>query len=512
MKKTIFILFLWTVIICLPFLLNSLTTLPRLDSDYDWFLALYGYLGAYVRHFHAFPTSIPFIGSGISVIGDPLNGILNPLLFIPVVLLPINIAVRVIIFLVIFFAGFSMYYFLKSITVTKLLQYFGALLYMTSGSVIAAISAGHITEKFLSIPFIPLFLKILFDKKTSMRKNCLLGFCIAAVMYSGDFYMAWFLYIFLLSIAIYRFIQEKSFLRTKEVAFTILFSLLFASPKLYALYILVLPVMVRYFPVEPFRGSIHAFLLPLQFLVPLQVTFYDKPFFQKHLGFYYNWYEYYGFIGIFCFIFFKNIKKVLRQDTVLMMSFLIVIGSLYLASAFWYSPFHWLFIFWHGPTVFRVPQRIIVPLTPVVIGLLCILGSTWNNKKTLILICIASLFFNVSIAWLTFSHTFISIPGNEQKIARSFANVYKKGDKVVVLAPKMLFFLTEQGVSILNFYYGWTTRGSATFLSENGHISLNLVLNSKPNYIFATTENFSSSDYTNYLHKDTITVWKKNVE
>lgn len=498
-KSEFFLIFLFAVIVVLPIFLNIQNTFPRLDTDYDAVLPLYQYVGAFVRSNHTLPAVIPFIGKGIPLFGDPINGIYNPLLLVPLIYFDINISIRITIFFIIFLSGLAQFIFLRKLKIPKVISTWGAMLYMTSGVLIAAVAAGHITEKFLTLPIIPLFLLHALNSQVKFKKYLYMSLSVSYAIYSGDLYMSWFFFIFIFSLETLFFIQFPK-IRKKRLFYTTmvpLLSVLFSLPVLYPFYTVVLPIMRRPTIIDPFLGSIHALFFPLQFLIPFQVNFYDRPFFQKHLGFYYNWYEYYGFLGLFPIIFLKNFLKVIANKYTRRSIYLLAIGSLYLASAYFYSPFHWLFMIWNNNAVFRVPQRIVIPITPVVILIFCIFASSWRKKSSLYIIFFTSLLWTLIIDWHTFSYTFIPLPKGEAVLVKKFASIDVKKIPVVDFVGKTQYFLSVESIPIINYYYAWVNKSTPTVVTNKGIIILKNLQKERPRYILASRKiSFSDIGYS----------------
>lgn len=510
-KNEILIIFLFALFFCLPIFLSIHNTFPRLDSDYDAVLPIYQYIGSFIRTHHAFPSSIPFVGTGITIIGDPANGILNPLLFFPLIFFDINISIRLTVLFVIFFSGLAMLYLLKKEKLSNYISYWGAFLYMTSGALIASIAAGHITEKFLVYPIYPLFFLTSLDGKMSIKKACIIGLLIAVGVYSGDLYSVWFCMILLFSIQLFYTLYNRD-MWWKRILFIICVNicfLFFASPKLYFFLKDVLPIMRRHADISPFLGSIHAWFLPLQFLTPFQVSFYDRPFFQRHIGFYFNWYEYFGFLGFFPIIFFKNIQGLLKNKKIVLLLFLIFVGCLYLASAFFYSPFHWLFTYIKFVDVFRVPQRIVGPLSSIVVLLFCLIASKWKNKKTQLPLLMASILATVACGWYIFSYTFVPVHKEEIAFANEVARIDTTHAPVVNFATSQ-YLLTERDIPIINYYYAWVPKNTPLLASEKGIPNIKKIVELNPKYILSqNTTSFGEFGYKQVYKESSRSIWEK---
>lgn len=511
-KSEVLILFLFALLFSLPLFFTVFSTFPRLDSDYDAVLPVYQYIGNFIRLNHTLPSTIPFVGAGIPVIGDPISGIYNPLLLIPIIFFNVNVSIRLTIFFVIFFSGLSQFIFLRKFKISKFLSFWGAMIFMTSGVLVAAVAAGHITEKFLTLPAIPLFLLAALKNQVSFKKSLFISLILSYALYSGDLYMAWFFSIFIFFLETYFFVKQRKFRLRRIIYFlTIpLFACIFSLPTLYPFLTHVLPIMKRPTLINPFLGSIHALFFPLQFLIPFQVNFYDRPFFQKHIGFYYNWYEYYAFLGFFPVIFFKNSRKIIANTYFQMCLVLFIIGGLYLACAFFYSPFHWLFVAWNNNAVFRVPQRIAIPLTPVVIFACCLLANTWKNKATLFFICFASLLWTFAIGWYTFFYTFVSLPKEEKTFIDVFSNIDKDRKPVVDFVGKTQFFLSEKNISVTNYYYAWVDKKTPTFSSDKGELYMDVLQKGNSLYVLTPRKiSLEKIGYKNMYSDGKNIIWQK---
>jgi len=487
-------IFIFSLVFCLPIFFKISQTFPRLDSDYNAVLGIYEYIGQYVRAHFVIPSIIPFVTTGIPVIGDPLNAILDPFFSIPIILFGVNAGLRLTILINALLSGIGMFVFLKSLRTSKFMQFAGSLLYLSSGPFIASVSAGHITEKFLAYPLIPIFFMLAIKEKLGSKSSIGLSILLGAAIYFGDFYMVWFLVLFLLVIRGYYVCIQKKFLEeVVNVVSIFIYSLAFVSPKLYFFVRDVLPIMQRTNIVNPFLGSIHFFLFPLQFLVPFQVNFYDRPFFQRHLGFYYNWYEYYAFIGLLPVVFLKNIKGIFKDKYVKIFAILLFVGALYLANGYWYSPFHYLFLLVKQVDVFRVPQRVVIPLTSITIALLCLCADTWRNKRFVYGIFTISIFWTFSIGWLAFFRTFVPISQDEIIFTNIVERINSKHAAVLIVDAGSEYLLSKKGIPVINYYYGWVPRNTPIIFTKEGQLQKDVIAKTEAKYILST-KNYTFDD------------------
>lgn len=512
MKRITVYIFLWTLILCAPMIIAAQNTFPRLDSDYDSNLPVYQYMVNYVYMHKSLPTEIPLISSGISVWGDPLNSFFNPVLSLPLLLFGINIGIRLSIVLSCFLSGIFMYVLLKKFVASKWISLWGSFLYMSGGAFFARVAAGHI-EKFLIYPFVPLLLYFSFNKNLSLKSIVLLGFVFSATIYSGDMYAAWFFFLIFTTIRTYYFFSGS---RIRQIFYFILplTAFLFLSlPKLLPFYLTVLPHMQRYNIIDPFLGSLHFFLFPLPFIMPFGVWFWDRPFFQRNLGFYFNWTEYFAFLSPVPFIFLVTIKKTFFQETVKILLLVLLMGILYFSLAYPYSPFFWLFHATFLSDFIRVPQRIVLPMTAAVVILLTVCVESWfkttKKRKLSIALLLISLIWTLGVDWNIQLQTFTNQNYQQKQLIQEFAKTYKTGIAVVDFVPETQYFLIQNNIKIENYYYGWIPTGTITY-NDGGSWAYGQLTVEKPVYVISKPEiPLTFYGYKNILKNSTIAVWER---
>lgn len=512
MKKIeITIFFFFSLLFVFPIFLHIKSTFPRLDSDYNAVLGIYEYIGNFVRVHHSIPSIVPFVGKGISVVGDPLNAIFDPFFSLPIIFFGINMGIRIAIFINAWLSMITMLLFLKKLQVKQYLQYLGSIAYGTSGVFTASVAAGHITEKFLTYPLIPLFFMLSMQKKMTIRILVGIGMIFATTVYCGDLYALWFFGIFLIVIRSFFFFQEK--INLKELIYICVpgaLAIVFASPKLFFFTHDVLPIMQRTNIVNPFLGSINAMFFPLQFLIPFQVNFYDRPFFQRIFGFYYNWYEYYAFIGILPIFFLKNIKLVFTNTYTKLFIISLFVGAFYVANNYWYSPFHYIFLFVKPIDVFRVPQRIAIPLTGAVIALICMCANTWKNKSTVFALMSVTIFWTISIGWFTFSRTFVPISKNELQFTSLVRKIDVQKHPVLLVDAGSEYLLSKVNIPVANYYYGWVPRKTPIVFIDNHMLNKKVIYQNKTQFILASTKySFKDIGYMQLGKVNNEIVWGK---
>ncbi|MBI3577696.1 hypothetical protein HY086_06690 [Candidatus Gottesmanbacteria bacterium] len=445
----------------------------RLDTDYD---SNFSMVGRYV-------------------LGDPLSPMLNPLYSVPVLIFGTEYGFRITIALVIMFSSLTMWLLLRNLRVTPTVRMWGSLLYATAGTLVARIAAGHI-EKVLSYPLVPIFFLALLQKR-----GILAGVIAAAAFLSGDVYLAWFFFVFGMAALAWRMWTLR------EIALSAISFLLFSSPKLIPFLVAVQPTMERFFPIHYSDGSIHAFLAPFAFFIPFQTSFYDRPFLQRLLGFHFNWYEYFAFLSPLPLVFLFQ-KKIWKERIIQFLLFLFCIGALYLALAYPYSPFYWLFRFVPSLQVFRVPQRILFPLTTVVVVLFALAADRW--RRFAVPLMAGSLLWTSAIFTKTFTASFESPRVLEKQVAAELRKRDNSSFAVANFVCCIQTFLIAEKISILNYYYGWRPKGSPNFIRADGNgFDYSPLATVQPKYIIGkSSDDFTQYGYNPFFAEGSIHVWQ----
>ncbi|HSD98458.1 MAG TPA: hypothetical protein VLB73_02030, partial [Patescibacteria group bacterium] len=475
-------------------------------------LPVYEYMVSHIEKSHAIPLSIPQINNNMSVLGDPLNSFFNPLFGLSILAFGINIGLRVTILLCCFVSGITMYFLLKKFSKEKIIWLFGSFLYMSGGAFFASVASGHI-EKFLVYPIIPLLLFWGINKKLLVRQMLGLGFVVIWTIYSGDLYATWFCILMYTVIRGYFFFTQKQ--KKQQLIFFILplcIAIVLALPKIVPFVQQVLPFMEKSGEVNAFKGSLPWYYFPVPFIEPFGVWFWDRPFFQRHLGFYYNWYEYFAFITPIPFIFLIKVKKIFSKEIFKAIMLLLTLGTLYFSLSFWYSPFFWVFHFSVLQDFFRVPQRIVMPMTTVVVLLLSLCTEEWlrmGKRRLVILVFVVSLFWTLAVDWQILSTTFPKNDSLRRNMIAQFAQKYKKVT-VVNFATQVQYFLIQKNMRVDNYYYGWYAKNSILY-TKNGKINLSALVAKKPEFIVTNTYKKMPIPigYTKLMGNTEIVIWRR---
>ncbi|MBI4066742.1 hypothetical protein HY411_03420 [Candidatus Gottesmanbacteria bacterium] len=384
-----------------------------------------------IRSEKRFPLWNPYVATGISVLGDPLSAVTYPPYLLPMLAFGVPDGWWVVVWLHAFGAGVAMWMLLKKILDSRfrgndnkdsgndnkdsgndknLLALWGGLLYMGAGAFAARVAAGHI-EKVLSYPWYPVFLLLL------LRKSALAGAIAGVVFLTGDVYGLLFLMIFY---GVVWVVGEGRAVGKAALAF-----LAVGAVKLVPFVRDVLPVMERFGVFDPLRGSIDVWWSWLPFVMPLGVSFYDRPLLQRLFSFWYNWYEYYAFIGL-PMVFLLWLPKIIKRREVQILLLLAAVGVAFIARGSAYSP-------WYGLapilTWFRTPQRMYGAMTSVVVVLIVLCAQRLKKRTVL---------------WAMLTVTFLVSGWQMTKALKPPGRV----------EDTQLYRIREK-VPIVDYYYGW---------------------------------------------------------
>ncbi len=506
MKKELFIVCCSALLFVVPVLTTVKNLYLRLDTDYDAHLPVYEYIVSEIRINHRIPSVNPYIATGLPTFGDPLSQIFNPLFMVPLVLLGVEQGMRIVFIVIVLLSGVSMWWFLTGFGIRGWPRMWGAILYEVSGTISARIAAGHV-EKFFSFVFIPLFFWSTLQKDISKKKIIVASFAIAGLFYSGDFYSIWMVFLLFACVRVFWLVRKKTTIGS-ETLFVILvvsFSSLIVLPKLIP-FLQIHNSIERFFPIHPIDGSIHFFLTPLAYIIPVGSFFYDRPFFQRTLGFYYNWYEYFNFISPIAFILLFSIGRV-KKEFVSLLLLLLFIGSLYVSMKFPYSPFYWLVRFIPTLGVFRVPQRMLLVLTPLVILLLVLCAASWQKgvkaQWVLFLIFASSIIWSAVVSQRIIFGSFEHERTQEQFVAQELRRRDPSNFYVASFIGRQLFLMREH-IANINYYYAWRPKDTPNFISPYSDPFV-LV---RPKYIIAPLKlNFFQYSYRPFFETPIAQVW-----
>lgn len=337
-----------------------------------------------------FPLWNPYVHQGIPVIADPLYGIYNPLVTLPILFLPITYAVKAIYVLSVLLACVSMFFLLRFFKISTLFSIFISLTYASCSYISGRILAGHL-EKVVSYGLIPLFFLCFF--KTIREKNImwagLTALVVVLILFSGDLYGAMYACSCLLGGYLVYLWKDKRVLLYIIASFVLF--IVFSSIKLLPMLELQSYLLKTK---EPFLGSqnpisiLYYLFFPFNFIVSRIVPV--KIFLPQSYG----WWESICFIGPFSIIGILYIGRKLtksKDSLILLLAVIFVLFLLLSMPAFPLNPIHILINNIEFLAFFHVPSRVFIFMTiPVLIGFGLFL-STYKHHKMAIIIVLVNL-------------------------------------------------------------------------------------------------------------------------
>ncbi|MBI4066186.1 hypothetical protein HY411_00565 [Candidatus Gottesmanbacteria bacterium] len=488
----------------------------RLDSDYDSNFPIISYVVDTVRNEKRFPFWNPYVTTGISVLGDPLSGVTYLPYLLPMLAFGVPDGWWVVVGLHAFLAGVFMWMWLRKLLGRRLsLPLWGGLIYMGAGALSARVAAGHI-EKVLSYPWHPLFLMFILKKGQTLGTAALMGAVMGVVFLTGDVYGLLFMAIFYGAIGVTRAIEgEIRRVRwiqwIREIMLMMSAFLLVGGVKLVPFIFHVWPVMSRYSTFDAARGSIHAFLTWMPLIVPWGVSFYDRPVSQQLFGFWYNWYEYYAFIGLPIVFLFWLPKVIKRRETQLLL-LLFFVGILYIARGYPYSVFYWLEKSVPVLSWFRAPQRMYGALTSVVVALIVLCAKRVVHPQQYVFLW-AMLLITFVVNAYQMTHAFEIPRRDEESVVREMRRRDAGEITVATFACCTQTFLVRERIRVINYYYGWLPKGAPRFTTADGsEFSLETIRMARPTYIIAPKDmSVGEIGYDEWFEEGEIVVWRESI-
>ena len=513
-RQSIRIILFAAILLVVPVFIVTSKLSFRLDGDYNAHLPLVTYAAKYVREYHVLPTVYPFVTPELPVVGDPISPLLNPLFTVPLVLFGVEIGLRFVIFLIYMLSGLSMWYLLRTLRIAGWPRVFGALLYMTSGALVGRVVAGHL-EQLFSYPLIPIVLVPFLSERLRRIDWVIGGFALSLMLLSGDLYRVWFLLIFFVCAVGYRLIAYRDERRSVARYAGMFLFLFFVSSLIKIIPFLrdVYPRMARFGVIDPFEGSIQPPFVLLPFVMPFQVSFYDRPTVQRLLGFHFNWFEYYAFLTPFPFLFLWKIRRIVRERPVRIMLLLLLVGVLYIAIAYLYSPFYWLFTLFPVLRSIRTPMRMIMPMTAILVVLMTRAFVVWFNggeraRRFALYLFILTLAWTSVTSYGTLYQTFAPARTEEAGIADALRERDPAPLSVASFVCCMQPALARAGFTIVDYYYGWRINGGPHYAKEGAY---DLTQFAKHRPVYVITRPGSTVFYYGYapiLQTDHYVVWK----
>lgn len=483
------VLTLFAVALTVPVFWSARSLFFRLFSDYDALLPVYFVITETLRT-GVYAAINPYVSFGIPVLGDPLSGFGNPFLYLPLIIFGVPLGMRVVIVQVIVLSGLAMVYLLLRLRVSRNVQIWGALLYMTSGGIYARIVAGH-WEQLFAFPVVPIVVAQLMFWRTTPIRILVLATALAGLGWAGAWYQLWFLLVIMLCLRIVETVRNPSGWMKQVTGVVLLLAVVFVLllPKITDFYVRVIPIFQRQIS-DTARGSLSLPLFILPFIIPFQVNFYDRPLFQRWFGFYYNWYEYYAFIAPISFVYLWKIKQIVSKREVKILLLILLVGSLYIAKQYPYSPFYWIDVLLPAAQYFRVPQRMYTVLLAPLIGLIALSFDYWYKlesrkriKHLLVFLSVVALVWNSVIAKQTLQLAFEPEP----KHIKNVVSYLKQSDNSKYFVGSLIcctqWYLVTHHLPVVNYYYGWFHKDAPAYAGTDGVFNGNELERVRPKYL-----------------------------
>lgn len=387
MSFKVFILFsIFSVLILIPFLLD-----PDIINGNDLngnIVPLLHFKESILIH-HQFPQWNQYINQGIPTTADPLYGIYNPIIGIPILLFQYPIAIKVTYFISVLLACISMFLLTRLFKIRHSVSLIIALTFASCTYLSSRIIAGHL-EKVVSFAFLPLFLFCLI--KVTKEKNVLWAGVTAAILslilFTGDIYNTLYCLYSLAAVILFYIIKDKK--TAYFLALTILLFLLFSSIKIFPM--IELQNYISKIK-EPFIGGLNPLSMFYNLFFPFD-SFLTKIFPVKNFSTDFGWWESLAFIGpiSLCGVFYIFNSVFKKHDSKI--SILIVLTCLFVILATPNSkinPLHYLISHVGILQYFHVPSRILALWGVIILLCFGIFMNSWKKKNLAIILLVINL-------------------------------------------------------------------------------------------------------------------------
>jgi len=215
-----------------------------------------------ILNYYQFPLWDNLWISGFPEYASPISALYNLLVTVPYLLFGLVTGVKVITVLHVFLAGISFWLFSTKVTSNKMIQLYGSMLFMFSGSLVGRIDAGH-TELMTTQMFIPLtmFFVIKAIESKDVKYIILSSISMSMFIFGGALYYFVFFMVMFFVYSITKIVcaeheyHDKYNKQNLKILLSILIlCLMFSSIKLIPILTLS-DNIVRIDPIEPFKGS-----------------------------------------------------------------------------------------------------------------------------------------------------------------------------------------------------------------------------------------------------------------
>lgn len=503
-RLNIILIFIITIIICLPFIMDG-SILKT--NDLSGNVVNLVYIKKMLIEHGVFPKWNPLLNEGIPIVADPLNTFYNPIILLTFLVFPLFISIKLTYIISIFLSGLFFYFLLKQLNIERNISLPLSFTFMSSGYMAARIYAGHL-EKILSYPLVPLLLLsiLILLKKGGIKWSGIVAGILTLFVFSGAIYETLYAFIVLgsiiiLYIGIFIVKQDKKYI--PKILFLLISCFLFMFFS--AVKILPLTEISTYIlhVSDPFRGSQSFISLLYNLFFPYNGLYLIFGISNFNPNTPYFWWESYAFIGslpFFCLFLIPFIIKKGALSELKIFSFLlfVIISFSMLGSPL--NLFTWIFNNISFLQQFRIPSRIFLFLIPVILTLNAIVLNYFYKTKgritKIVIIAILSInFLNVLASFNAkiYRNSFIYTPPISD--LQDILNQVKKLDDSYYLIGQSQFF--TDGVPIYpainneqliyNHNYGYLLKKTYS-LSPNSYLAI-----APKYYIFPKTSKPPSS-------------------
>ncbi len=339
---------------------------------------------------HTFPLWNPYINQGIPTTADPLYGIYNPIISIPILLFEYKDAIKIIYFVSILLAMITMYLLVKEYKIRDSISILIAINYCSGTYLISKITAGHL-EKIVSFAFMPLLIltviKLIRRKKLKWAGT--VGLILSLILFTGDIYNALYSLYTLLAILVFYLFKDKKI--SLLIFISIISFLLFSSIKLFPM--IELQQYITKIK-EPFVGNLNFLSIFYYLFFPFS-SFY-KTFLptENFLSNAFGWWENFAFIGPFSFLglvylFTNKISKYKTEKKLFIL--LIVLFTLMSMPGENLNPLKFIISNFSILQYFHVPSRILLLFSIVVLLFFGLYAEKLHNKKYIFFLLLINL-------------------------------------------------------------------------------------------------------------------------
>ena len=382
----ILIIFLFYSVLIFRFLLNSDYILWGNDlmSNTAYFVTI----RESILNEHILPQWNYYSKLGNPIVGDPLNSIYNPLVFVIFLTFTYIPAIKLTYFIFILGSCIAMYLFSRYFSLNRLISIIIALTYASTGYLAARIIAGHL-EKIIAYSLIPIFYLFLLKlyKEPSLFLSGIIALLISLLIFSASIYEVFYSLIILLTLIIWTLIKviykketRQNIKIIKYLFLTILLIPLFSAMKTFPMAEVSNVISRNY---DPYLGSQNTFTIIYNFFVPSQelINFFKL---EKYFVSPYFWWESLAFIGpifILGIAFTLHLRKKITSNYLYLLLLISTVLFMFSILDNKLNPFYWLFYYVPFIKQFRIPSRVFIYLIPVLM-LFGALGLNYIYKKS----------------------------------------------------------------------------------------------------------------------------------